>query len=113
VAARTSERSSSQIKATPRYKRIKKAFGLRLRRLRQQRGWTLQQAADATNLDLKHLQKLEAGTHTPTLVTLLRLADGLGVTIAALFEEEPGIGVRLGTGRSTRGGRRVVDRDEL
>jgi hypothetical protein len=38
-------------------------------------------------VDLKHLQKLEAGQLKVTLVTLLRVADGLSIPPASLFEQ--------------------------
>lgn len=61
-------------------------LGERVRTLRQQRGWTLETAAEHMDLDLKHLQKIEAGTLNVTLVTLVRLASGLGTTVTQLFE---------------------------
>jgi transcriptional regulator with XRE-family HTH domain len=57
-----------------------------VRALREARGWTLERAAEAMNLDLKHLQKVEAGTLNPTLVTLVRIAEGFGEPMAALFQ---------------------------
>jgi hypothetical protein len=37
-------------------------------------------------MDLKHLQKVEAGSIDVTLVTLVRIASGFRETIQALFE---------------------------
>jgi transcriptional regulator with XRE-family HTH domain len=37
------------------------------------------------DLDLKHLQKVEAGQLNVTLVTLVRIADGLEVPMSDLF----------------------------
>ena len=51
------------------------------------RGLTLEEASAAMDLDLKHLQKVEAGQVNVTLVTVLRVADGLGVPPALLFGE--------------------------
>jgi transcriptional regulator with XRE-family HTH domain len=42
--------------------------------------------AQATNLDLKHFQKIEAGKLNVTLVTLVRIAEGFGETVASLFK---------------------------
>ena len=56
-----------------------------MRELREARGWTLERAAEAMNLDLKHLQKIEAGKLNVTLVTLMRTAEGFGEPISALF----------------------------
>jgi transcriptional regulator with XRE-family HTH domain len=38
------------------------------------------------NMDLKHLQKIEAGKLNVTLVTLVRIAEGLGEPMSALFK---------------------------
>jgi transcriptional regulator with XRE-family HTH domain len=81
------KRSSQRYKQTSRYKDTAKAIGSRARELREDRGLTLEQASAAMELDLKHLQKVEAGQLNVTLVTVLRVADGLGVSPALLFGE--------------------------
>jgi len=60
-------------------------FPLRIRALREAQGWTLEKAAEKSDLDLKHLQKIEAGMLNVTLVTLVRLAVGLRQPMHALF----------------------------
>ena len=50
------------------------AVGPRLRALRQQRGATLAQLAEATGISLSILSRLESGQRRPTLDLLLRLA---------------------------------------
>jgi transcriptional regulator with XRE-family HTH domain len=42
------------------------------------------------HLDLKHLQKIEAGTVNVTLVSLLRIADGLREPLDELFTKRRG-----------------------
>jgi transcriptional regulator with XRE-family HTH domain len=64
-----------------------KGLGLRVRALRQRRKWTLEQAAEAANLDLKHFQKIEAGKLNVTLVTLVRLSNGFGEPVESLFRK--------------------------
>lgn len=59
----------------------------RARTLRLARGWTLEEAAERADLDVRHLQILEAGTGNPTALTLLRLARGYSVAVGALFDE--------------------------
>ena len=81
----SSERPSRAFKETTRYKRTVRALGLRVRTLREERSWTLQEAADVMLLDLKHLQKIESGQLNVTLVTLTRIADGFGEPLGALF----------------------------
>ena len=79
------ERSSRQFKKTKRYAAELAALGASVRKLRRQRRWTLECAAEQMQLDLKHLQKVEAGLLNCTMVTLVRISDGLGVPLRALF----------------------------
>jgi len=85
MAGGKEERSSQVFRRSPAFKAAAKALGSRVRELRQARGWTLEQAAAAGDLDLKHWQKVEAGQLNLTLVTLLRIAEGLGEPLAGLF----------------------------
>ena len=85
--ASTEERPSRVHKRSARYLREAKALGLRLRRLREEHGWTLEQAAEACDLDLKHLQKIESGQLNVTLVTLVRLAVGFREPMLTLFTD--------------------------
>ena len=86
MAARTSgtDRPSQIARQSPRFAAESKVLGERVRELREDRGWTLERAAEAMNLDLKHLQKVEAGKLNVTLVTLVRIAEGLGESVSAL-----------------------------
>ncbi|MCG8421357.1 MAG: helix-turn-helix transcriptional regulator [Proteobacteria bacterium] len=79
------ERSSRAVKESGRYRKEIRAFGLRVRQLRHEHGWTLEYASERTGVDLKHLQKIEAGQINVTFVTLVRLAAGLKVELAELF----------------------------
>lgn len=72
-------------RSSARYLTEAKALGARLRALRKARGWTLDQAAEAADMDYQHIQKIEGGKLNVTLVTLVRLAEGLGVELAAFF----------------------------
>jgi len=80
-------RASQVARQTPRFHAEGKALGLRVRQLRLARKWTLEVAAEAANMDLKHLQKVEAGRLNVTLVTLVRLAEGFDIPLAALFRK--------------------------
>jgi transcriptional regulator with XRE-family HTH domain len=82
---RREERSSRRHRKTERYAREVHALGARVRQLRQGRRWTLEQAAERMDLELKHLQKIEAGLVNVTLVTLVRIAVGLDISMGALF----------------------------
>lgn len=79
-------RASQVARQSHRFGAEAKALGLRIRTLRETRKWTLERAAEAMNLDLKHLQKIEAGKLNVTLVTLIRVAEGFGEPMASLFK---------------------------
>lgn len=63
-----------------------KSLGQQIRALRLVRGLTLEQAAERTNIDWKHLQKIEAGSVNVTMLTLVRIAEGYKVAVGALFD---------------------------
>ncbi len=62
------------------------AIGDRVRRERQSRRWTLDQLAEAAGVSRRMLVKVEHGAANPSVGTLLRLSDALGVGLPALIE---------------------------
>lgn len=60
-------------------------LGLRVRTLRKERGWTLEQAAAAAGLARSTLSKIENGQMSPTYEALKKLALGLAVSVPQLF----------------------------
>ena len=86
---RAGDRPSRIAKGSKRYRDDIKALGRRVRELRAMREWTLEDAAEATDVELTHLAKIEAGKVNVTMVTLVRLAVGLRVAIGDLFSREP------------------------
>jgi transcriptional regulator with XRE-family HTH domain len=65
-----------------------------VRRVRRERGMTLEGLAAAAGTSAAHLSRLESGERQFSLDGLLRLAFGLGVPLDEIFEEpeEPGPG---------------------
>jgi transcriptional regulator with XRE-family HTH domain len=61
----------------------------RVRELRAARNWTLDEAATALGISRRSLAMIERGDANPNLTTLLRVASGLGVSLASLVEAEP------------------------
>jgi transcriptional regulator with XRE-family HTH domain len=51
-----------------------------------QRGWSQERAAEESDLNLRHYQKLEAGEVNVTLRTVERLCRAFGVDVQRLFE---------------------------
>lgn len=60
-------------------------LGTQIRLLRTVRGLTLEAASERTSIDWKHLQKIEAGSVNPTVLTLVRIATGYKVPLWVLF----------------------------
>jgi transcriptional regulator with XRE-family HTH domain len=92
MAKRSSEERASKVyKRSARFRRETRALGARVRRLRVERNLTLEAAAEAMHMDWKHLQKIESGVPpiNVTMVTLLRVAEGLRVPLSALWIDEP------------------------
>ncbi len=83
----TDERPSRAFKATKAFAREARAVGLRVRTIRQERGWTLEQASERMQLELRHLQKIEAGEINVTLATFMRIAEGLREPLPLLFNK--------------------------
>jgi transcriptional regulator with XRE-family HTH domain len=64
---------------------IRKAFGLRLKELRKQKGWTQKQLANRIDIRFAQLNKYECGMHVPPIEKLIQLSDILGVTLDYLI----------------------------
>jgi transcriptional regulator with XRE-family HTH domain len=70
----------------PKDRRACQDLGRRVREARTGRGWTQEVAAERLGIDVRELQRIEAGRVNLTLHTLLRLARALGTPIRALFD---------------------------
>jgi len=73
----------------------------RLRQLRNDRGWTLEQTGKASGIAASTLSKIENGLISPTYDVLLRLAAGLDLDLSELFAP---------ASHSMGVGRRVIER---
>jgi transcriptional regulator with XRE-family HTH domain len=62
------------------------AIGARVRQERQERHWTLDRLAAAAGVSRRMLVNVEQGSANPSVGTLLRLGDALGVGLPALVE---------------------------
>ena len=63
-----------------------RTFGVRLKRLRNEKGWSQATLARKLGVTREYLARLEAGLHDPPLSTVERLAKILGVRISKLVE---------------------------
>jgi len=69
-------------------------IGARLRRLRAERGWRLEDLAERTGLSKAYLSRLESEERQPSLGALSGVARAYGVSFSSLFEPEPEAGNR-------------------
>jgi transcriptional regulator with XRE-family HTH domain len=69
-------------------------FGAILRRIREERGWTLRKLGTRAGLNPTYVSILEQGENVPSLSTVLELIEVLGGDIAEVMRE-------LATARST------------
>lgn len=81
------ERANGQL-AVRESGKIDGSFGLRLRRLRLGQALTMQQVAERSGLAASTISKVENNQISPSYENLLRLADGLGVDVAELFNQQ-------------------------
>jgi transcriptional regulator with XRE-family HTH domain len=64
------------------------SFGVRLKELRLQRGWTLQHLAEQSGLSKTFLSRLESGGRQASIAAVLTLARVFGVSLASMFENQ-------------------------
>jgi transcriptional regulator with XRE-family HTH domain len=62
------------------------AIGARVKQERQSRVWTLDQLAEAAGVSRRMLVSVEQGAVNPSVGTLLKISDALGVGLPALVE---------------------------
>ena len=62
-------------------------FGSTIRRLREERGLTQAQVAEAADLSATYLGIIERGENVPTLTVILQIAAALGLHPRELFRD--------------------------
>ncbi len=65
-----------------------KRIGEKLSRTRESIGFTLQQLADIANVAPSTIQKIEAGTMSPSIAVMMKIARGLHKKISFFLDEE-------------------------
>ncbi len=68
-----------------RAERVIQNLGRRIAEIREELGWTQQEAAEILNMPTKNLQKIERGSNL-TVRTLVRLANGFGLPTRTLLD---------------------------
>jgi len=59
--------------------KIKKEFGKRLKKLREEKDWTQEELADKAGMHFTYIGQIERGVRNPSLVNLYKLAKALGI----------------------------------
>lgn len=74
------------------------AIGARVKQERRARDWTLDRLAEVAGVSRRMVVSVEQGTVNPSVGTLLRLSDALGVGLPALVEppEQPSVKITRG-----------------
>ena len=72
---------------TVAFRRAANRLAHRIRKLRTDRGWTIEVAAERCNIEPAHVRRIESGDANPTLGVLVSIAKAYGLTVAALLDE--------------------------
>lgn len=64
---------------------FRKAFGSRVRELREERGYSQEALAERGSFHWTYISEVERGRRAPSLDVVGRIADALGVTPSELF----------------------------
>ena len=65
---------------------INKQLGARIRYLRQQKNWSMEDLSLEAGINRNYLCDLERGMRNPTVVVLNKIAKALDVDLSTLFE---------------------------
>ncbi len=61
------------------------SFGVAVRRLREQNGWSQEQLAERSDLNRSYVGEIERGRVIPSIVTAQKLANALQLNTSGLF----------------------------
>jgi transcriptional regulator with XRE-family HTH domain len=61
-------------------------LGERIRKLRDNKGWSQEEFADSCEINRSYMGRIERGELNLTLDTLRKVAKGLGVSVSALLK---------------------------
>jgi transcriptional regulator with XRE-family HTH domain len=67
---------------------LQQKIGNRIRELREAKGISQQNLAAVCNFEKANLSRIEAGRTNPTISTLYRISQALGITISELVDVE-------------------------
>jgi len=64
---------------------LAESLGAEITRSRVKKGWSQSNFADLLGYDERYVRQLEQGAHSPTLRTLMSIADAFGVPVSTLI----------------------------
>jgi transcriptional regulator with XRE-family HTH domain len=82
------EPKTRQHTENPRFQRAVTRLGKRIRKLRDEQGWSVDQASERMNVEPVSLRRIEAGTTNPTFGTLLSIAAAYRMKITELLGDD-------------------------
>ena len=65
---------------------ITKKLGLRIAKLRKERGWSQIEYASRCGISANYVGNIERGEYNPTIIVIEKLALGFNMTISELFK---------------------------
>lgn len=68
--------------------RIISKLGEKIKALRTERGWSLQDLAHKSGISAAGIHRIESNGITPTVTTMMKIADALGKKVGFFIEEE-------------------------
>src|SRR6266700_6185092 len=72
-----------------------KLIGGHVRQCRTERGWTLDQLAERSGVSRRMLVNIEQGSVNPSIATLLRVSDALGIGLPILVDVDRSAALRV------------------
>jgi DNA-binding XRE family transcriptional regulator len=67
---------------------LKEKFGLKIRSLRESKGYSMEYLANVSNIDRNYISDIEKGTRNVSLLIIEKLAKAFEVNIKDLFDYE-------------------------
>ena len=90
----------------------KKKLGKRIKELRKQKGLTQEKLAELINMEQNSISIIESGRNFPTLATLEKIANILGVNLSDFFNYEYLDDIEL-VKQSVQEGLKVMDDNQI
>ena len=66
---------------------VKQMIGIRIKDIRNRRGFTQEELAEKIDINPKYLSSIERGKENPTLNTLIKLSESLDVNLNDIFHQ--------------------------